>query len=469
MWYAITRASFSRQLVMGILVFLLPLLAWPWAVRSQVVGWQVLGLRGSQVTRVQVEGSEGLALIYAEAGSSLWRTIDGGISWTRIDGGWPRDGIGRSRLTVWRAAPAQGRVLYVLTSWPERSAVYRSMDGGSTWEPGIALPSVAGDLAISPGNPDHVYTTGGRRYWASRDGGMTWRELTSPGQGEALMLAVGWDKAHTLYAATTEGALWLSENGGLSWTRGQGLPEDTWSALAPASDGQTVYLTGARGFYRSRDGGHRWYSFPLPGGQPVIALAVDRLVAQAVYAVTANRRIVGSSDGGETWQSLARGPGGSEVLALSVSGLDRTRIYAGTEAGVWVHPVVPPSPVSTPSPTPTPTRTPKSTATPTPTATATSTLTGILDRPGQASTPTSTPTVTVTPSTTPTPTFTPMPSPSPAVQVSKESLAAGEPEGSTPLPPPPLNADAGDTEKHRREEVPSTPPPPTPLPTPRPR
>ncbi|MCD6291101.1 MAG: hypothetical protein J7M34_11405, partial [Anaerolineae bacterium] len=97
-----------RHLAIGIAVFLLPLLAWPWAMRNSAAGWQMLGLRGYQVARIQAEGSEGLTLIYAEAGPGLWRTVDGGASWVRVDGGWARDELGRSQLTDWQAAPAQG-------------------------------------------------------------------------------------------------------------------------------------------------------------------------------------------------------------------------------------------------------------------------------------------------------------------------------------------------------------------------
>ncbi len=460
MWRSITQATPVRQLIIGVLVFLSPLLAWPWVAYSRGGHWQVLGLRGHQVIRVQAEGSEGLALVFAETSAGLWRTIDGGLSWTRIDGGWPRDGWGRPRLTAWQATPAQGRVLYVLVSWGDQSAVYRSPDGGSTWQPGIALPARAQYLAVSPGGPLEVYAAGERRYWASRDGGVTWQELSAPSRGGTTALAVGWDLAHTVYVATTDPALWFSENGGLSWAQGAGLPSDRWYLIVPASDGRTVYLAGEQGLYRSRDRGHRWQTLPLPLGRSVVSLAVDRLVAEVVYALLRDGRLVQSTDGGESWHVLGRGPAGARVLALSVSGADRAHIYVGTGGGVWARAVTPLQPTPTPTYTPTPTHTPTPTFTPTPTHTPTPTITP-------------TPTPTATPLPIPPPAFTREPSPTPTVD---QSGPPQQPVEGAAQPADALDRErpGGDQKADQPLVTPTSPPSPptptpTPLPTPKPR
>ncbi|NOZ28753.1 MAG: hypothetical protein GXP39_11975 [Chloroflexi bacterium] len=442
------------RLLVGVIVFLLPLVMWPWGARGQADGWRSLGLRGHQVRRVQAEGSEGLALIYAEAGPGLWRTLDGGASWVRIEGGWPRDGLGRARLVAWQAAPAQGRVVYALASWGEHTAIYRSLDSGSTWQNGILLPTGAEHLAIAPLSPDHVYIAGGRRYWTSRDGGISWSELSAPGEGDVVALAVGWDEPHTLYAVTTDPALWLSGNGGLSWERGQGLPWDAFTLVVPASDGRTVYLVGERGIYRSGDNGHRWRSLPLPAGRTVVSLAVDRLLAQVIYAVVDDGRVLQSVDGGEHWEAMAHRPGGSRAWTVSVSGVDRARVYVGTQAGVWVHSVSPPVPTPTPTSTPTPTWTPTPTPTATPTATPTSTPT-----PTASPTPTPTATPTLTPS--PTATFTPEPPPAEAPPTAVQGAEEGHSDVAAP--------GEGGSEGEMGGSSPTPAASPTALPTPKPR
>jgi hypothetical protein len=91
------------------------------------------------------------------------------------------------------------------------SRLHLSADGGKTWE---QLEEGTGLLAWPRG--DRLYLLdGGGRVWFSRDGGRRWQQRGQIGARPAALLATG---SETLFAATHEGEIKLSKDGGVSWT-----------------------------------------------------------------------------------------------------------------------------------------------------------------------------------------------------------------------------------------------------------
>lgn len=107
------------------------------------------------------------------AGSALWKSTDGGETWTEVKGGgFPETMKGRMEIAV---APSNGDIVYVMVeadsmpnpkpaagSKPQslKSGLYRSADGGRTWErtaPDNVRPFYYSQVRVHPTNPDRVW------------------------------------------------------------------------------------------------------------------------------------------------------------------------------------------------------------------------------------------------------------------------------------------------------------------------
>src|SRR5437773_1965191 len=110
------------------------------------------------------------------SGSGLWKSADGGATWTEISSaaGLPSKPWGRVAVTV---APSNANVVYAfIEAEPPKNALYRSDDGGKTWSPRdrsqmmIWRPFYFANLIVDPKNPDKIYKPD-LNLIASNDGG----------------------------------------------------------------------------------------------------------------------------------------------------------------------------------------------------------------------------------------------------------------------------------------------------------
>ena len=122
-------------------------------------------------------------------GSGLWKTTDGGTTWTEIKGGgWPAGNKGRIGLNInasnpnviyamVEAADPQPNGLFVPSRNPTANGLYRSTDGGATWmkmNNANTRPFYYSQVRSDPKNPDRVYFSS-TQLQVSDDGGRTAR------------------------------------------------------------------------------------------------------------------------------------------------------------------------------------------------------------------------------------------------------------------------------------------------------
>lgn len=284
------------------------------------------------------------------AGDGVYRTTDGGRTWQHVG---LRDSHHIARIIV---HPRDPDVVWVaalghLYSRNEERGVYRTADGGRTWERVLYTGPTVGavDLVMSPDDPDLLYAAmydkerfpwhleeggPGSGIYRSRDGGRTWARLEG-GLPSGNIGRIGLDifraNPRILYAVVENvnprpaapgaapggrgagpqrrvvgGEVYRSENGG-----------DTWRKMNRADDNV---------------GGKAAYSFNL--------IRVDPRDDQRVY-ITSDA-LLGSTDGGRTWTGLTYGDRAvmrsmfGDFRALWVDPLDGDRIIAGTDGGVAI-------------------------------------------------------------------------------------------------------------------------------------
>jgi len=227
------------------------------------------------------------------AGRGVWKSMDGGRTWTFV--GLPEAGQ-VSRIVV---HPRDADLVYVAALGhafgrnPERG-VFRSKDGGATWEHVLAVNDSTGASALSmnPKNPRELYAgmwRGERKPWAmisggeeggvykSADGGDTWTKLLG-GLPEGVVGKVGVtvspadpDRVWAILEAEPAGGVYRSDDAGRTWTRTNSenkLRQRAWyytHVQADPQDPNTVYALNTS-VYRSVDGGKTFDEIPVPHG-----------------------------------------------------------------------------------------------------------------------------------------------------------------------------------------------------------
>ncbi|MFN2634748.1 MAG: sialidase [Thermoanaerobaculia bacterium] len=165
----------------------------------------------------------------AASGSGLFRSADGGKTWTELtdkaNAGLPAKPWGRVEVVT---APSDPRVVYALVE-SEHSALYRSADGGKTWERRDDSQSMIwrafyfARLVVDPANPDRIFKPGGG-LTVSEDGGRSFSASAgrgSHGDWHDVWIDPGNPKS---VIAGDDGGLWISQDGGNRWVKSQNLP-----------------------------------------------------------------------------------------------------------------------------------------------------------------------------------------------------------------------------------------------------
>src|ERR1043165_7242500 len=238
-------------------------------------------------------------------GDGMWKSIDAGKTWKQI-------GLERTKQ-IGRVIvdPKKPNIVFVAvlgnvyTSSPDRG-VYRSKDGGATWQKVLFKNDDVGaiDLNFDPTNSQVVYATlwnvrrppwfiytpangPGGGIFKSTDGGSTWKEIDEgiPAEGRgkigisvspanhnriyAVVDSFVNDKEHPEEAAKTKkyGGVFRSDDAGTTWTR-LSSDERLWGrgwyfekVTADPKDPETVYVMNTS-VYRSTDGGKTWKAPP---------------------------------------------------------------------------------------------------------------------------------------------------------------------------------------------------------------
>jgi photosystem II stability/assembly factor-like uncharacterized protein len=107
-------------------------------------------------------------------GSGVWKSTDGGETWTRIEQGLPAGPKGRIGMDIYRRNP---NVLYARIEHPAESGVYRTDDGGANWRKLSSVnprPMYFSQIRIDPQTDSRIYVLGVQLH-VSDDGGTTFR------------------------------------------------------------------------------------------------------------------------------------------------------------------------------------------------------------------------------------------------------------------------------------------------------
>jgi photosystem II stability/assembly factor-like uncharacterized protein len=292
--------------------------------RDDGATWQRVGIGQGMHTdamvRALLNNPRRPEIIYAGTDKGVYRSDDGGEKWRLIDSP-------LNKYAVWALAidPVVSEVMFAGTGTPTPATVFRSSDGGMSWEerragiaeecPNVGIPRVTG-IAVDPLDRHHIWVgieVDGARH--STDGGDTWTAVNGAipnpdvhnvavagGPPKTVFVVVNND----VYTSTDEGATWkpLRVREVFPWSYPRGI------AVQPGN-AKTVFVTigdttpGRIGtVMRSKDAGKTWESLFLPV-QPNSAMWVVHMQSTDPNVVFAGSRygyLYRSDDGGDTWR-----------------------------------------------------------------------------------------------------------------------------------------------------------------------
>lgn len=292
------------------------------------------------------------SIFYAASSTGgVWKTVDGGVTWTDVFGNQATHSIGdvvvhqRDTAVVWVGTGE--RASRQSSSWGD--GVYKSTDGGQSWRNmGLEDSHHIGRIRLHPDNPDIVFVAAMGHLWGpneerglyrSTDGGETWRRvLHVDAETGVVDVILSPDNPDVVFAASYQrqrrpwgfhgggpgSALWKSTDGGDTWTKltnaglDNGLPSGDIGRIGIdiyRADPRIVYISveqGERynastayeqrlaGIYRSEDGGETWQHMSDWNPRPMYAsqITVDPNDDQRIYMVNSYSW---SDDGGRTF------------------------------------------------------------------------------------------------------------------------------------------------------------------------
>jgi photosystem II stability/assembly factor-like uncharacterized protein len=166
----------------------------------------------------------------APSGSGLFKSTDGGATWTELTDasaqGLPSKPWGRVAVTV---APSKPNVVYAfIEAEPPKNGLYRSDDGGRTWAMGdrsqnmIWRPFYFANLIVDPKNENRLYKPDFSLI-VSNDGGKSFSNISGGAHGDFHDLWVNPNNTDHLIVGD-DGGLWYSYDGGNRWWKAENLP-----------------------------------------------------------------------------------------------------------------------------------------------------------------------------------------------------------------------------------------------------
>jgi uncharacterized protein (TIGR03437 family) len=243
--------------------------------------------------------------------------------------------------------------------------LWKSADSGATWAPLDDLPfAFPQTLVVDSTAPDTLYAASGDGgVFKSVDGGVTWNKASSGiATAHIQTLAIDPLNPQVLFAATAAGvnpgAVYKTVGGGNNWTIVDSLPSAVVQQLAvDARNPNIVYAVWSSGTRRTSDGGATWSRVPFPG-TGILSLALDPRAGENIYAYSVPiffqhpgvpSFLYRTANGGTDWVQVPSQSPASPGITVDPS-TNPSTVYVGlsarsVDAGVTWSPLGP-SPVS---------------------------------------------------------------------------------------------------------------------------
>src|SRR2546426_5023486 len=305
----------------------------------------------------------------APSGSGLFKSVDGGATWNELTGnGLPTKPWGRVAVAV---APSKPSVVYAfIEAEPPKNALYRSDDGGKSWQIGdrsqamIWRPFYFANLIVDPKNENKVFKPDGPLI-VSTDGGKSFSNVAGGAHGDFHDVWIDPNDTDYIYAESQGGEIGRINRKTHEQRTIKPLPQYkegkmrfNWNSpihMSPTQQG-TIYI-GSQFLFRSRDHGETWerISPDLTTNDPekqkqeqsggvtvdnssaemhttIYAIAESPKNPNLVWVGTDDGNVQITRDGGKTWTNVVSNipglPKNAWVSSIEAGHFDEDTAYA---------------------------------------------------------------------------------------------------------------------------------------------
>lgn len=338
--------------------------------------WRMIGpFRAGRVNAVSGVVGQPDTFYFGSVGGGVWKSSNAGRTWTPIF-----DATNVASIGAIGIAPSDGNVIYVGTGEPDMrdsiaygNGVYKSTDAGKTWKHlGLENTKQIGRIIVDPKNPNTLFVAAlgnvyapnpDRGVYRSRDGGVTWQKVLFKNDDlGAIDLQFDPIDSKTVYAtlwnvrrppwfiyapANGPGAgIFKSVDGGTTWKEiSEGIPLEGRGhigiAVAPTNRNRLYAVVDAKegGVFISNDAGVTWTRLSndkrlWDRGWYFEKVTVDPKNADIVYVM--NTSMYRSTDAGKTWTPIKGAPGGDDYHQLWINPDDPKRMVVASDQGTIV-------------------------------------------------------------------------------------------------------------------------------------
>jgi len=338
--------------------------------RARHIGPAVMSGR---ISDIEVVNSKPEIIFIGTSGGGVWKSNSAGAILSPIFDDYTMS-IGKITVdqnhpdTVWVGTGET----WVRNSVSVGTGIYKSTNGGTTWElKGLEESERISDIIINPENPDIVIVGAMGQLWnaneergvyKTEDGGATWEKVlyVDPNTGCAdlaidpenpeILYASMWDHRREPDFFTSGGpgsGIYKSIDGGKSWSKiHSGLPEETLGRMAVAvapSNGGVVYLSvevkdkNKKGLYKSFDSGANWKKINSDFNNTVRPFYFSNITIDPTndsILFKCGLDLIISKDGGDSFRTVASGVH-SDIHDVWVDPNNNKHVIIGTDGGVY--------------------------------------------------------------------------------------------------------------------------------------
>ena len=334
--------------------------------------WRNIGpFRGGRSVAVSGVTSQPGTYYMGGTGGGVWKTTDDGLHWKNTSDGFFKTGtvgaidVGKSNPNTVLVGMGEHAARGVMTSMGD--GVYLSRDAGKTWKHlGLDQSRHISDVIIHPTDENLFYVAvQGAQYgpseqrgiYRSKDGGVTWEKvlyvdettgassLSMDPNNPLVLYAAMWEhqrRPWTMVSGGPNSGLYKSNDGGVTWNKMQeGLPSEMGKAGISASGARpdlvyaVIEAEGEKaGVYRSDDGGKKWRQvnkdrINVTRSWYYMEIFADPQEAETVYVL--NAPVTRSIDGGRTFQPVPTPHGDNHDLWINPK--DNRRLINANDGG----------------------------------------------------------------------------------------------------------------------------------------
>jgi photosystem II stability/assembly factor-like uncharacterized protein len=255
----------------------------------------------------------------------VFRTTDGGHTWQTLPA---MHGKSTRAMAMFRG---NSNVLVA----GSLNGVYRTNDGGNTWE---HLSSNSSDIkniesiAIDPKDPNTVYAGTWHLAWKTSDAGATWQHINKGmiDDSDVFSVIVDHDNPQVVFASACSG-IYKSETAGNQFSKIQGIPfsaRRTRVLKQDPTNENIVYAGTTEGLWKTMDLGKSWKR--VSGPEVVVNdVFIDPRDSNHVLIATDRSGVMASTNGAATWETSNHGYAHRYVSALLADNQNASTFYVG--------------------------------------------------------------------------------------------------------------------------------------------